>query len=113
MTELYSAAANYSAGSLLLLGRAFQNEMLDDEALSCYHKALKIAPNSADLNKQIGYYYRGKNDLIRAEQYLRRSFEIKPSPEVSGALGRLGIPVELDRRERVVPEETVEDAGVK
>ncbi len=111
-TELYSAAANYSASSLLLLGRAFQREMLDDEALVCFHKALKIAPNSAELNKQIGYYYRDKNDLIRGEQYLRRSFEIDPSPEVSGALGKLGIPVELPRRERVVPEEVVEESNI-
>ena len=50
------------------LGKAFQTEMLDDEALACYNQALKIAPDSAELNKQIGYYYYEKNDLIRAEQ---------------------------------------------
>jgi tetratricopeptide (TPR) repeat protein len=110
-TDLYTATANYSAGSLLSLGEAFQKEMLDDEALTCYHKALKIAPNSADLNKQIGYYYYEKKDLIRAEQYFRRSFEIKPSSEVSGALGKLGISVELPRRELSVPEEPAPDAS--
>jgi tetratricopeptide (TPR) repeat protein len=113
MTEYYSAKANYSASSLLLLGRAFQNEMLDDEALACFHRALKIAPDSAELNKQIGYYYQGKNDLIRAEQYLRRSLEIKPSRDVSRALGTLGIPVELPRRRRVTPEEAPLEAPVE
>ena len=98
MSENYINEAGYSATSSLQLGKAFQNEMLEDEALTCYQQALRIAPDSAGLNKQVGYYYLAKNDLVRAEQYLRRSFEIEPSAEVSGALGRLGIAVELPRK---------------
>lgn len=102
----YIKQAGYSAGSSLGLGKAFQDEMLNDEALACYDQALRIAPNSAELNKQIGYYYFEKNDLIRAEQFLRRSFDIEPTPEVSGALGRLGIGVELPGLQRIEKEKT-------
>lgn len=94
MAERYARQAAFSASHSLSLGKAFQNETLDDEALVCYTQALEIAPNSAELNKQVGYYYQEKNDLIRAEQYFRRSFEIDPSPEVGAALGSLGIKVE-------------------
>jgi len=94
-SQKYINQAAYSASSSMNLGKAFQAELLDDEALACYNQALKIAPNSAELNKQIGYYYFGKNDLIRAEQHFRRSFEIEPTSEVSEALGRLGITVDL------------------
>jgi len=111
--EKYIKQAGYSAGSSLNLGKAFQTEMLDDEALTCYNHALKIAPTSAELNKQIGFYYYEKNDLIRAEQFLRRSFEIEPTPEVSGALGRLGIAVNLPRLERAEPENTESPEDVK
>lgn len=111
--EKYVKQAGYSAGSSLSLGKAFQSEMLDDEALACYNQALKIAPSSAELNKQIGYYYYEKNDLIRAEQYLRRSFEIDPTSDVSGALGRLGIAVDLPRLERAKPEKTEEAEDLK
>lgn len=109
MAEVFAEEASYSAASSLLLGMAFKSELLDDEALTCYQQAMRVAPDSAEVNKQVGYYYRSKNDLVRAEQYLRRSFEISPSPEVSGELGRLGIPVELPRLERVVVEDAVEE----
>jgi len=97
--EKYIKQASYSAGASMDLGRAFHNELLDDEALTCYNQALKVAPNSARLNKQIGMYYREKNDLIRAEQYLRRSFDIDPTPEVARELGKLGITVDIKRKE--------------
>jgi tetratricopeptide (TPR) repeat protein len=113
MAEKFVKKAGYSAASSLSLGKAFQNEMLGDEALTCYSQALKIAPNSAEVNKQIGYYYYEKNDLIRAEQYLRRSFEIHPSGDVSGALGRLGITVNLPRSELDQPENTDQPKDVK
>ena len=97
MTENYIDEAGYSATSSLQLGKAFQDEQLEDEALSCYQQALRIAPNSAGLNKQIGFYYLAKNDQARAEQYFRRSFQIKPDPEVAGALGRMGIAIGLPK----------------
>lgn len=111
--EFFTEEASFSAGSSLLLGMAFRDEMLDDEALTCYQQARRIAPNSAEVNKQVGYYYLNKNDLVRAEQYFRASFKIYPSAEVSGALGRLGIPVDLPRRERQASEDPVNGASEK
>jgi len=97
--ENYINEASYSASSSLLLGKAFQKEFMEEEALECYKQALRIAPDSAGLNKHVGFYYLSKKDYVRAEQYLRRSFEISPSAEVSGALGRLGIAVQIPRKQ--------------
>ena len=72
---------------------------MDDYAVACYRQALDLAPNSAALQKQVGYYYlsKGKRDL--AETFLRRSFQIDPyQPEVAGELGRLGVVVKVPRK---------------
>jgi len=93
--------ASVSAEASLLLGRAFQKELMDDYALACYQQALRLAPNSAALNKQIGYYYLAKGDKVRAEEYLKRSFQLNPyQPEVAGELGRLGIIVQIPRKQQ-------------
>ncbi len=97
--EMYMNQAAVSAESSLLLGQAFQNELLDDYALACYQRAMGIAPNSAALQKQAGYYYLSKGDLVRAEGYLRRSFQLDPyQAEVAGQLGRMGISVQIPRK---------------
>lgn len=91
--------ASVSAESSLLLGKAFQRELLDEDAVACYHQALTLAPNSSALHKQIGYYYLSKSENIRAEEYLRRSFQINPyQPEVAGELGRMGVIVQIPRK---------------
>ena len=91
--------ASVSAESSLLLGKAFQRELLDKKAVTCYHQALTLAPSSSALHKQIGYYYLSKNEKIRAEEYLRRSFQLNPyQPEVAGELGRMGVVVQMPRK---------------
>ena len=97
--SFYMNQASTSAESSLLLGRSFQRELLDDYAVACYQQALGLAPNSAALHKQIGYYYLSKNELVRAEEYLRRSFQLDPyQAEVAGELGRLGVVVQIPRK---------------
>lgn len=99
IADMYISQASVSAKHSLLLGRAFQELQLDDYALGCYQQAVKLAPNSSVINKQIGYYYLLKKDDANAERYLRRSFEINPNqPEVAGELGRLGVQVQLPRK---------------
>jgi tetratricopeptide (TPR) repeat protein len=94
--ELYISQVAASAESSAMLGRGFQQEGLDDYALTCYQQALARAPNSAALHKQIGFYYLGKNDLVRAEEYLRRSVQIDPyQPEVAEQLGRMGVVIQV------------------
>ena len=54
-----------------------------------------MSPNSAEINKQIGYYYLSKNDNVRAKDFLIRSFDLnRNQPEVAGELGRLGVVIE-------------------
>jgi tetratricopeptide (TPR) repeat protein len=99
LAEIYMNQASSSAEASLLLGQAFQKELLDDYALACYQQAQAIAPSSAALYKQIGYYYLSKKDTVRAEENLRRSFQINPyQAEVAGELGRMGIMVQIPRK---------------
>jgi Tfp pilus assembly protein PilF len=73
----------------------FERVGLDTYAERSFRQALATAPDSYEVNKQIGFYYLGKGDNAKAKQYLQRSFELNPrQPDVAGALGRLGIVVE-------------------
>jgi tetratricopeptide (TPR) repeat protein len=97
--EIYINQASTSAQASLRLGQAFQKELLDDYAVACYQQALGLAPNSAAIHRQIGYYYLSKGDKVRAEEYLKRSFAIDPyQAEVAGVLGRLGVIVQIPRK---------------
>lgn len=97
--DLYINQVSGSAGESLKLGLAFAGQQLDDNALACYMQALNLAPNSARVNREIGYHYLRKNDLIRAKEYLVRSFQLDPrQPDVAGELGRLGVAVRIPRR---------------
>ena len=97
--EIYMNQAGTSASASLRLGQAFQRELMDEYAVACYQQALALAPNSAAIHRQIGYYYLSKGDRVRAEEYLKRSFAIDPyQAEVAGVLGRLGVVVQIPRK---------------
>jgi tetratricopeptide (TPR) repeat protein len=97
--DIYMNQVGSSAAGSLGLGLAFQKQHLDEYALSCYRQAQHLAPNSAKVQRQIGYYYLSKNDKVRAKEYLMRSFQLdRGQPEVAGELGRLGVAVEIPRR---------------
>jgi Tfp pilus assembly protein PilF len=99
LADIYMDQASNSAAGSLRLALAFQKQGLDEYALACYRQALHLAPNSAKINRQIGYYYLSKNDKVRAQDYLTRSFQLNPNqPEVAGELGRLGVPVRIPRK---------------
>ena len=99
LADEYMGQASVSAAGSLRLALAFQKQALDEYALACYRQALRLAPNSAKINRQIGYYYLSKNDKARAQDYLTRSFQLNPNqPEVAGELGRLGTEVKIPRK---------------
>jgi tetratricopeptide (TPR) repeat protein len=99
LADEYIGQASNRAADSLKLGLAFQKQQLDEYALTCYQQALRLAPNSAKINRQIGYYYLSKNDEGRAKDYLMRSFHLDPmQPEVAGELGRLGVSVKIPRK---------------
>ncbi len=96
--DIYMTQAAVSAEASMLLGKGFQQQQLDEYALKCYQQAQTLAPNSAVLFKQIGYYYLAKGDQVRAEENLRRSFQLDPyQSEVAGELGRMGVMVQIPR----------------
>ena len=96
IADLYMSQASISAKHSLLLGRSFQEIGEESYTLLCYLQALNLAPNSMAINKQIAYYYLAKKDTVKAEQYLRRTFQIDPTQaEVAGELGRLGVEVKV------------------
>lgn len=98
--QMYTDQAAVSAEASLRLGRAFQNEGLDDYALTAYQQATNLAPNSAVVFKQLGYFYLAKGDQARAEENLRRSIQLDPyQSEVAGELGRMGVVVQIPQRQ--------------
>ena len=99
LADEYRTQASNSAEKSLRLALAFQEQGLDEYALVCYQQALRLAPNSAKINRQIGYYYLSKNNKVLAKEYLVRSFRLdSDQPEVAGELGRLGVAVGIPRR---------------
>ena len=95
VAELYISQTAVSAANSLRLGKAFQNEGLGEYALSCYYQASGLDPEWAEPYKQIGLHYLAAGDKVRAEENLRRSFELDPyQPDVSGELGRMGVPIQ-------------------
>jgi len=104
IAELYISQAAVSAEKTLLLGKAFASENLDEYALSCYYQAIGLDPKMVEPYKLIGLHFLKAGDKVRAEENLRRSFELNPyQPDVSGELGRLGVPVTTPRQ----PAETI------
>jgi tetratricopeptide (TPR) repeat protein len=99
LADEYIGRASISAAGSLQLALAFQEQGLDEYALECYQQALRMAPNSAKINRQIGYYYLSKGNKDVARDYLSRSFQLNPNqPEVAGELGRLGVAVKIPRK---------------
>jgi tetratricopeptide (TPR) repeat protein len=97
--EYIKQASIISAAASLQLALAFQEQGLDEYALKCYQQALYMAPNSAKINRQIGFYYLGKGNKDLAREYLSRSFQLNPNqPDVAGELGRLGVAVKIPRK---------------
>jgi tetratricopeptide (TPR) repeat protein len=97
--DIYMNQVAGSANASFRLGYAFQKQLLDEYAFDCYMQALHLDPTSAKVHKQLGYYYLAKNDKVRAEEYLKRSFQLDPvQPEVGRELGRLGVEVRIPRK---------------
>lgn len=99
LADIYINQAADSAEALLLLGNSFQKEDLQDYAFICYDKALNLAPNSAVLHRQLGYYYKRKGDDIRAEQAFKKSIQLDPyNAQAASELGKMGVAVEVQRK---------------
>jgi len=107
--DTYTRQASSSATGSLRLALAFQKQKLDEYALACYQQALRLGPNSAEIHKQLGYYYLSKNDKVQAREYLSRSFELNPNqPEVAYKLGQLGVGIRIPQKTK---KDTKKDIG--
>ena len=92
----YMNDASNSDIESLRLAMAFEKQHLDDYALACYQQALNLSPDSARINKQLAFYYLGKDDKEHAKEYLVRSFQLDSTqPDVAGELGKLGVEVKI------------------
>jgi len=93
---------------ILALGAAFEKEGLDDYALKCYTSALQATPDSAPVNRQLGYYYLHKGEKDKAKEYFIRSFQLDSNQaDVAGELGRLGVAVRIPEAPPKQPATTV------
>lgn len=110
--DMYIKQAAGSVSQSLQLGQAFQSQGCDEYVLACYQQALALSPDSADANKHIGFYYVGKADKARAQEYLTRSFQANPNqPDVALELGRLGVVVETSQMPEKMRPKSVESSG--
>jgi Flp pilus assembly protein TadD len=108
IAELYISQTAVSAENSLRLGKAFASENLSEYALSCYYQAIGLDPEMSEPYKLLGLHYLKTGDKVRAEENLRRSFELNPyQPDVSGELGRLGVIVTTPHQ---APDNTVPPA---
>lgn len=99
IAELYTSQTAVSEENSLMLGKAFRDEGLDEYALNCYFQAVGLAPESPEAFKLLGFHYLNKKDMVRAEEYFRRSFELNPyQADVSGQLGRMGVIIQGPRK---------------
>ena len=97
--DTYMNQVSGSATATLELGQAFDEEGLDEYAFACYQEALRLGPELPEVNKQVGYYYLGKEDKVQAKEYLTRSFQLNANqPDVAGELGRLGVVIKVPRK---------------
>lgn len=105
----YMINASSSATQSLRLAVAFHKQQLDGYALDSYQQAFSLAPDSAEVNKQMGLYYLDKDDKVLAKEYLIRSFKLDPKqPDVAGELGRLGVEVKIPGQTESAAEESSE-----
>ena len=95
--EIYMNQVAGSASPSLELALAFQRQQFDEYALDCYRQALHLAPNSAKIHRQMGFYYlNNKDDKVKAEEHFVLSYQSDPrQPDVARELGRLGVEVKL------------------
>jgi uncharacterized protein HemY len=92
----YMTQVASSPEQMLALGVAFEKQGLDDYTFKCYNDALKLAPNSPEVNRQLGYYYLNRNKPDLAKEYFIRSFQQNPSQmDIANELGKLGVAVRI------------------
>jgi len=110
IAELYISQTAVSAENSLRLGKAFESENLSEYALSCYYQTIGLDPEMAEPYKLLGFHYLNAGDKVRAEENLRRSFELNPyQPDVSGELGRLGVIITTPHQPaQAIPEQPAE-----
>ena len=94
--DVYMNQAAGSATQSLRLGMAFQNQQLDGYALDSYQQALSREPDSAQVNRQMGYYYLSKGDKTRAKEHFITSYRSdNGQPDVAHELGKLGVELRM------------------
>lgn len=99
LADIYMNQAKPSAKASMELGKAFENEGLQEYSMQCYQHAANLAPTSAELQRLIAYQYKRQGDMVRAEEAFKKSFQLDPyNADVSGELGRMGIQVEVPRK---------------
>ena len=94
--DVYMNQAANSSTQSLKLAMAFQKQQLDGYALDGYQQALSLEPDSAEVNKQMGFYYLSKGDETRAKEHFIASYRSdNRQPDVAHELGRLGVELRI------------------
>lgn len=95
-----------STPEMIKLAKALADEGLDTLSLSCFQRVLTIQPNSAEANRQLGYFYLTRKNNEKAKLHFSRSFELNPNQaDVAGELGRMGVTIETPGLPPAPPED--------
>ncbi len=99
LAKSYFDKTSLSPMGSLKLALGFQDQGLDDYALKAYLQAVSLAPNSAPINREIGYYYLKKGDTAKAQDYFTRSIHYDPyQPDIAEELGKMGVEVKVPKK---------------
>lgn len=97
--DIYMNLAGGMPDKLVELAKELQKQQADTYALACLNKALEIAPKSANVHKNLGYYYLSKNEKEKASEHFQESFKIDSNQhDVALELGKLGVPIVYDAK---------------
>jgi tetratricopeptide (TPR) repeat protein len=92
----YMNQAASSAIQSLRLGVAFQNQQLDGYTLDSYQQAISLEPDSAPVNRRMGFYYLSRGDKTRAKEHFIASYRSdNGQPDVAHELGKLGVELRI------------------
>jgi tetratricopeptide (TPR) repeat protein len=107
--DIYMNQAGESPDKLVDLARELQRQQMNTYALTCFNKALEIAPKSANVHKYLGYFYLSQNEKEKASEHFQESFKIDSSQyDVARELGKLGVPIIYDAKPPQTKQQTQE-----
>ena len=106
----YTDLAGDDTGKLYMLGKQLRENNLNQYAYDIYQSAYSDENTSADITRELGYYYLARGQKVMARKYFVESFELDPfQKDVAWELGRLGVAVKVQEKQDTQTEQQIEE----